>query len=119
MTCPNSLTDKDEGEDERYLCLDIQTVLSKEGGCLVTVTGASLDRGTAGPTYMSAGAARLTSEKISLRFTADKTIIFPWRAHMLAAPGVELTEIDVRLGSSYYCIDISSFYTGQTGHDRS
>ena len=70
-------------------------------------------------TYLPAGAPRLTSEKISLRFTADKTIIFPWRAHMLAAPGVELTEIDVRLGSSYYCIDISSFYTGQTGHDRS
>ena len=92
MTCPDSLTDKDEGEDERYLCLDIQTVLSKEGGCLVTVTGASLDRGTAGPTYMSAGAARLTSEKISLRFTGDKTIIFPWLGHMLAADRVELAE---------------------------
>ena len=48
-------------------------------------------------TNLSAGAAGLTSEKISLRFAADKTIIFPWRAHMLAAPGVELTEIDVRL----------------------
>ena len=54
-------------------------------------------------TYLSAGTAGLTSEKISLRLTADKTIIFPWRGHMLAAPRVELTEIYVRLGqSSYY-----------------
>ena len=55
-------------------------------------------------TYLSARAAGLTSEKISLRFTADKTIIFPWSGHMLAAPRVELTEIDVRLTveSSYY-----------------
>ena len=55
-------------------------------------------------TYLSARAAGLTSEKISLRFAADKTIIFPWRGHMLDTPGVELTEIDVRLTveSSYY-----------------
>ena len=55
-------------------------------------------------TYLSARTAGLTSEKISLRFTADKTIIFPGLGHMLAAPRVELTEIDVRLTveSSYY-----------------
>ena len=47
-----------------------------------------------GPTYMPARTAGLTAEKISLCFTGDKTIIFPRLGHMLAAPGVELAEMD-------------------------
>ena len=50
-------------------------------------------------TYQPVGTAGLTSEKISLRLAADKTIIFLSSGHMLAAPRVELTEIDVRLAA--------------------
>ena len=43
---------------------------------------------------MPARTAGLTAEKISLCFTGDKTIIFNRLGHMLAAPGVELAEMD-------------------------
>ena len=41
-------------------------------------------------TYLPVGTAGLTSEKISLRLAANKTIIFLSSGHMLAAPRVEL-----------------------------